>query len=590
MAPPPDLTVDEWADEYRVLSRESSAEPGKWSTERAPYQRGMMAAVSDPTIESVVFMTGAQVGKTEIINNAVGYYIHQDPSPMLVILPTLDLAKMWSNDRLAPMLRDTPVLKNSVKDPRSRDSGNTLLQKSFTGGYLAVVGANSPAGLSARPVRAVFFDEVDRYPASAGTEGDPVDLGKKRTSTFTYNRKIVMVSTPTNKGASRIEAAYEQSDQRRYYVPCHDCGHLQVLKWSQVKWEKDKPETAHYTCEECGSVWDDSDRYRAIKNGHWKATHPTNRVAGFHLNGIYSPWTPLEDAARDFLAAKKMPETLRVWTNVYLAETWDDNQGDGADDYDVMTRAEPATPYLDRNIMVLTAGIDTQGDRIEYEVVGHAKEDETFSVHYGVIYGDLSAPEIWRELDQALSETWETEDGRTLGIKASCIDSGGHYTQQVYNYVRPREAKRIFAIKGMAGESRPIVSRPSRNNIGKIRLFTLGVDNIKESVLSRLKIKEPGPGYCHFPDNRDEEYFKQLAASERIVTKFHKGFPKREFVKIRTRNEALDCRVYAMGALAILGQDVNQMARKQKGNGELPVKQNNSRIAPRRNGSFVKNW
>ena len=189
-----------------------------------------------------------------------------------------------------------------------------------------------------------------------------------------------------------------------------------------------------------------------------------------------------------------------------------------------------------------------------------------------------------------MAETWETEDGRTLGIKASCIDSGGHYTQQVYNYVRPREAKRIFAIKGMAGESRPIVSRPSRNNIGKIRLFTLGVDNIKESVLSRLKIKEPGPGYCHFPDNRDEEYFKQLAASERIVTKFHKGFPKREFVKIRTRNEALDCRVYAMGALAILGQDVNQMARKQKGNGELPVKQNNSRIAPRRNGSFVKNW
>ena len=216
LSPPPELTIDEWADEYRVLSRESSAEPGKWSTERAPYQRGMMAAVSEPTIESVVFMTGAQVGKTEIINNAVGYYIHQDPSPMLVILPTLDLAKMWSNDRLAPMLRDTPVLKNSVKDPRSRDSGNTLLQKSFPGGYLAVVGANSPAGLSARPVRAVFFDEVDRYPASAGTEGDPVDLGKKRTSTFTYNRKIVMVSTPTNKGASRIEAAYEQSDQRRY--------------------------------------------------------------------------------------------------------------------------------------------------------------------------------------------------------------------------------------------------------------------------------------------------------------------------------------------------------------------------------------
>lgn len=290
LAPPPDLAIDEWADQFRVLSRESSAEAGKWSTDRAPYQRGMMRAISDPATETVVFMTGAQIGKTEIINNAIGYYISQDPSPILVVQPTLDMSKMWSNDRLAPMLRDTPALKNAVKDPRSRDSGNTLLQKSFVGGYIAMVGANSPAGLASRPVRCVFFDEVDRFPHSAGTEGDPIDLGKKRTATFTYNRKIVMVSTPTNKGASRIEAAYEESDQRQYFVPCHDCGHKQVLKWAQVRWEKDQPDTAAYICEDCGSVWDDAVRYRAVRAGEWIAQNPTNKTAGFHLSGLYSPW------------------------------------------------------------------------------------------------------------------------------------------------------------------------------------------------------------------------------------------------------------------------------------------------------------
>lgn len=594
LAPPPDLSVDEWADHYRVLSRESSAEAGKWSTDRAPYQRGMMQAVSDPKVETVVFMTGAQIGKTEIINNSVGYYISQDPSPMLVVQPTLDLGKMWSNDRLAPMLRDTPVLKDAVKDPRSRDSGNTLLQKSFAGGYIAIVGANSPTGLASRPVRCVFFDEVDRYPVSAGTEGDPVDLGKKRTATFTYNRKIVMVSTPTNKGASRIEAAYENSDQRKYHVPCKDCGEKQELKWSNVRWDKDQPETAHYMCEHCGSVWDDAARYRAIKYGEWKATAPFNGTAGFHINGIYSPWTPLADAVRDFLTAKKMPETLRVWTNVYLAETFE-QEGERVDDYSVKERAEQFGDLLDERIGVITAGIDVQDDRLECEIVGWGKDEESWSIDYRIFYGDPSTPQLWNDLDNFLKHVYQTEDGREMGIRAGCIDSGGHYTQAVYNFVRPREARRIFAIKGMAGESRPIVSRPSKNNIGKVRLFTLGVDNIKDLLFSRLTIQSEGAGYCHFPADRPDEYFKQLAASEKIVTKYHKGFPRREFVKTRTRNEALDCRVYAIGALAILNLNLNAIIDRrntrqvQEEVAEKP--QNNGYPIRRRpSGGFVNGW
>ena len=592
MKPPPNLKIDEWADLHRRLSPESSAEPGLWSTDRAAYQRGMMQAISDPRIENIVFMTGAQIGKTEIINNSIGYYVSQDPSPMLVVQPTLELAKMWSSDRLSPMLRDTPILKNLVKDPRSRDSGNTLYQKQFPGGYIAIVGANSPSGLAARPIRCVFLDEVDRYPSSAGSEGDPIELSKARTKTFTYNRKIVMVSTPTNKGASRIESAFEESDKRFYYVPCPDCDHEQKLIWSNVNWEKDKPETACYVCEECGSTWDDAKRYRAIKKGNWIATEDFNGTAGFHINGIYSSWTPLAEAVKGFLVAKKMPDTLRVFVNTYLAETFED-QGERVDDYAVAERAEPFGDKLDTNIMLLTCGVDVQDDRLELEVVGWGKDEESWSVDYRTLYGDPSTPHLWNDLENVLKNIYETEDNRQMQIRSVCIDSGGHYTQAVYNFVRPREGRRIFAIKGMAGESRPIVSRPTRNNIGKIRLFTLGVDNIKELVFSRLKINEVGAGYCHFPDDRPDEYFKQLASSEKIITKFHKGFPRREFIKTRTRNEALDCRVYAIGALSILNLNLNVISDrmqnekiKPKEEMAMPIRRPNKY----RGNNFINGW
>ncbi len=595
MKPPTDLKLDEWSDEFRRLSPEASAEAGHWNTNRAAYQRGMMQAISDPAIENVVFMTGAQVGKTEIINNAIGYYIHNQPSPMLVVQPTLEMAKMWSNDRLAPMLRDTPVLKNAVADARTRDSGNTIYQKSFAGGYIAIVGANSAAGLASRPVRCVFLDEVDRYPVSAGSEGDPIDLARARTKTFSYNRKIVMVSTPTNKGASRIEAAYEESDQRQYFVPCPDCGHQQTLKWSHVKWDKDKPETAAYVCEDCGSLWDEAKRLRAIRYGEWVATAPYTGTAGFHLNGIYSVWTSLERAAKEFLQAKKLPDTLRVFVNTYLAETYEE-MGERVDDYAISERAEEYSEKLDAGIVCITAGIDVQDSYLAIEIVGWGRDEESWSIDWVTLYGDPSTPHLWNDLDNRLQAIYETEDGRQLGIRSACIDSGGHYTQAVYNYVRPREGKRIFAIKGMAGETRPIVSKPTRNNIGKIKLFTIGVDNIKELIFSRLKVTMAGAGFCHFPTGRDDEYFKQLAASEKIVTKYHKGFPRREFVKTRARNEALDCRVYSYAALSILSLRLNDIADRianapaEPEKPQQPQVQNSPIFKPRPSGGFVNGW
>lgn len=558
LRPPPKFSVSEWADENRRLSPEASSEPGRWLTSRAEYQRGMMDAVSDPSVEQVVIMTGSQVGKTELLNNVVGFHIDQDPAPILVVQPTLEMAATWSSDRLGPMLRDTPALNGKVADPRTRDSGSTKLHKVFAGGHLTACGANSAASLASRPIRIVLCDEVDRYPASAGSEGDPVSLARKRAATF-WNRKIILVSTPTIKNVSRIEQAYAESDQREYHVPCRHCGHEQVLKWASVQWTEDRPDTAVYVCEDCGAAWDDADRLRAIRRGVWRAQAEFKGVAGFRLSGLYSPWTPLADAVRDFLEARKQPATLRVWVNTYLGETWED-QGESVDEIGIMTRREDYEG-CPNGVVLITAGVDVQDDRLEVEIVGWGRDEETWSLDYRTLHGDPSAPQIWADLDAVLSETWRHPKGFDLPVRASCIDSGGHHTQAVYNFVRPREGRRIFAVKGVGGEGKPIVARPTKNNIGRIKLFPVGVDTAKELVFSRLRINEAGPGYCHFPLHYDAEYFRQLTA-EQLVTRYHKGFQRREWRKVRPRNEALDCRVYAVAAYGLLNANINAVASK----------------------------
>jgi phage terminase large subunit GpA-like protein len=591
--PPPELTVSEWADTNRRLSAEASSEAGVWSTSRAEYQRGIMDAISDDAIETVVIMSCAQVGKTEMLLNLIGFHIEQNPCPMLVIQPTLDMAQTFSKDRLAPMLRDTPVLKGKVKDARARDSNNTTLKKNFDGGHITMCGANSPSSLASRPIRLVLFDEVDRFPPSAGSEGDPILLAKARAKTF-HDKKFVMVSTPTIEGSSRISSAFEETDKREYYVPCHECGEDHVMKWKNVHWEQDKPETACYTCEHCGAIWDDAARYRAIRRGHWRATAPdVVGKAGFRLSGLYSPWTSLENAVRDFLEAKKLPETLRVFVNTFLGETWTD-EGERVDDFDIASHREDYGEKVPEGVVVLTAGCDVQSDRLEVEVVGFGVDEESWSVDYRTLYGDPNSAGVWAELDAYLSLTWEREDGVELTIKGSCVDSGGHHTQSVYRFCKPRLGKRIFAIKGIGGEGKPLLNgRPSTNNNLKCKLWSIGVDTAKEIVYSRLKIKEQGAGYCHFPQHYTDEYFKQLTA-EKVVKKYHKGFHRREWIKVRPRNEALDCRVYALAALNILGISVNMLAQKSGKSGvkdvDIEKARPKRRQTPRKSGNFVQGW
>lgn len=593
LKPPPKLTISEWADTERRLSPEASAEPGRWITSRAEYQRGIMDAVSDSNVETVVIMKSAQVGATEIVNNVVGYYIRHDPSPILCLQPTLDMAKTWSKDRLMTMIRDTPTLMGTVST-KKREKDNTIFHKTFPGGHLTISGANSPASLASRPIRTLLCDEVDRYPESAGDEGDPVSLAKKRTTTF-WNRKLILTSTPTIKGSSRIEQAFDETDKRFYHVPCCHCNAEQVLKWGNVKWEEKKPETAAYYCEQCGASWTEANKLKAIRGGRWVATSDFKGAAGFHLNELYSPWVSIKEMAANFVEAKKYPETLKTWVNTALGESWQEDQGEGVEYEIVYARKEHYPAEVPHPEVVLTAGVDTQKDFLMVEVIAWGKDYENWSIDYVKLEGNPDQPEVWSLLDEYLSRSFTDEQGGKHKIKGCCIDSGGSHTQPVYLYAKDRYFRRVFAVKGQAQYGKPIVSKPTRNNAQRCRLYPVGTDTAKERVYSFLKIKEEGPGYCHFPDHYEKAYFKELTA-EKLQTKYYKGRSRKLWVKTRKRNEALDCRVYSLAAIEILGINLGKLSEAKPAGGlDEPegvnyVETQRSRVKAKRQKPFATGW
>ena len=512
-----------------------------------------MDALNDPECETVVLKTSAQVGKTEIVNNVCGYFMHHEPSPILAVQPTVEMGEAWSKDRLAPMIRDTPCLIETVGDPRTKTTGNTLRYKDFPGGYLAVAGANSPAGLASRPIRILVMDEVNRYPASAGTEGDPVRIATRRTAAQ-WNRKILMTSTPTITGLSRICTAYEESSQEQFHVPCSACGTMQVLRWRNVKWDDDNPDTARVECEQCEHKLDDSDLIKAVREGEWRADNPAStKVRGLHLNELYSPWVTLAETVQAFLEAKRGgPEMLKVWVNTSLGEAWEE-EGTSVEPHALYANRREHYASVPEGAKWLTCGVDVQIDRIECEVVAWAPNRESWSMDYRVFHGDPRVgPSLpgspWHQLDELLDTTFDA-DGEGMSIARTFVDSGA-FTDHVYAYTRPRQSQGVYAIKGIAGEGRAQIASRSQPGALRARVFTLGVDGIKATLYSRLSIDEPGePGYCHFPLDYDMAYFQQLTA-ERLVRKMHRGFSKYEWtLKPNARNEALDCRVYATAAL-----------------------------------------
>jgi len=561
-SPPPNLTVSQWADEYRKLSPESSAEPGQWRTGRAPYQRGMMDAVNDPSIETIVIMSSAQIGKTELINNVVGFYASHDPAPILCLQPTLEMALTWSKDRLAPMVRDTPALKFKVKGTRSRDSGNTLLHKVFPGGHITMSGANSAASLASRPIRILLCDEVDRYPPSAGTEGDPVSLGRKRTATF-WNRKIILTSTPTIKDASRIEYEFDLSDQRRYYVPCPECDESQTLKWSNIVYDKDDPEDVSYACDN-GCVIDEAKKLWMLERGEWVAESESKRRAGFHLNELYSPWRKWREVVADFIESKGNRETLKTWVNTSLGESWEE-KGDGIEFEGMMERCEAYDKdSLPDDILLITSVVDVQHDRFECLSQGWGVDKERWNIEHKIIHGDTAKPDTWAMLDDWLLTNYSVA-GRRMMAACSLIDSGdGARTEDVYNFCKGKAGRRIYPVKGSSKYYEPIASRPIKAGRQRVTLFHCGTDTAKDSIIfSSLQMEEPGPGYIHFPHTVDLEFFKQLTAETR-KTKMYRGKKRLTWVKIRERNEVIDLHVYNLCAYAVLSPDIKALQKRRE--------------------------
>ncbi|MEA5057762.1 MAG: phage terminase large subunit family protein [Anaerotignum propionicum] len=561
LAPPPDMTISEWADEYRRLSSESSAEPGRWKTSKAPYQREIMDAICDMKIQKVVVMSAAQIGKTDaLVLNPIGYYMHYDPSPIMVLQPTIQMAETFSKDRLSPMLRDTPVLRDKVND-KSRTSGNTILQKIFPGGHVTMVGANSASSLASRPIRILLADEIDRYPATAGNEGDPLLLAGKRLTTF-WNKKEVCVSTPTIKGLSRIEVEFEHSTQEEWNVPCPECGEYTPIEWANIIFDKTNLDEIRCVCPHCGVISGETEWKEQFKKGRFVAQFPERKVRGFHLNALASLFVEWREIVEKFITAndekkKGNIELLKVWTNTEMGQTWEE-EGEQIETDDLYKRREKYNCEVPEEVLVLTAGVDTQDDRFEAEVVGWGVDKESWGIKYQVIYGDLKLPQVWEELDAFLSQTFTTADGRKLKIICTCVDSGGHFTNQVYRFCKARTARRVFAIKGKGGATVPYYNKPSTANSVKTPLFTIGVDTGKAILYQRLAVLEEGANYCHFPKEKDrgytQNYFKGLTA-EKMVMSYKKG--KAQYVWTLKdggfkRNEPLDIRNYATVALEIV--------------------------------------
>ena len=540
-----------------------------------------MDSVLDPEVRSTVLMWASQTaGKTELINNIVGYFIHQDPAPILIIQPDLNMAEAWSKDRFDTMVRDTQVLSELVLFNRKKARDNKILHKKFPGGHVTIAGANSPASLASRPIRVNLFDEIDRYEESAGKEGDPIMLAEKRSDTF-WNAVNFKTSTPTIKNHSRIEKEFLRSDQCYWFVRCPHCESEQMLKWSNVKWPKGDPKATYYLCGnlECSSHWTDEERVAAVWAGRWIATAPFAGVRGYHLNGIYSLFKAkkgyinrLHQMAAEFQQAYGLGKHSRkVWVNTFLSETFEED-ADVKPEWSRLFDRRIQYPHgkIPSGVRIITAGVDFQKDRIELEFVGYGVGEESYGLGHHVLPGDPRMPSMYAGLEQLLGKEFVRQDGARLSLAAAGFDTGYAACQrQLYSWLRPRLGRFYFAFKGANTIDAEPISLPRKSKTDQVRLIMVGTNRIKTYLYSRATIEFEGPGYMHFSEDYSAEWFKQLL-SEDCYSVIRMGVTYRTFKLPEAtpeggtdRNEALDCRVYSLGALYARGaQDWDSLERR----------------------------
>lgn len=569
--PEPRLTVSEWSDEHRYLSSEASAEPGPWRTDRVPYLREIMDNLSATNpVEEVVVMKGAQIGFTEAGCNWIGYVIDQAPGPMLSVMPTDDTITRNSRVRINPMIEVTPRLRAKVAGRKSRSGDNNTYFKAFPGGQLIMTGANSAAALRSLPIRYLFLDEIDAYPLDLDGEGSPVNLAEKRTSTYS-RRKIYKISTPTIKGQSLIEAEFDTTDQRRYFVPCPHCGDFQTLEWEHLKWDAGKPETALYFCVGCGAGIEERFKPRMLAAGEWRATKPEKASPirrGYHLSALYSPlgWYSWTKAAQEFEDAKSDPNKMKTFTNTVLGQSYQ-APGESPPWENIYNRrsSKMKRNVPNNDVSLLTAGVDVQANRLEVEIVGWMRGKITQSIDYRVLMGNTDQPEVWEELGKILTETWEKENGARIGLRLMGIDTG-YNTSKVYNFASKHGPTRVVALKGRdelsiaVSAPKPVQYTQRGKIIRSTMVWGVGVSYLKAALYAQLALEknEDGTapdGYCHWPEY-GPDYFKGLTCERLEPVVNAKGYTKFQWVKpSHARNEPLDCRIYAVAAASIIGID-----------------------------------
>ena len=551
---------------------------------------------SSPT-EKVVLKFSAQSGKTEVLLNCIGFYSENMPGPIMCVQPTArPMGESFSKDRVSPMFRDTPALAGLLTDEGGRKhSGNTIMSKQFPGGTLSIVGANSPSSLASRPIRLLLCDEIDRYVATK--EGDALALATKRTRTFS-NRKILVASTPTYADMGIDREFNEATRQYVWEVACQSCGEYQYPEIEHFLWDDRNADSARYVCKECGTMHEHNQEFKVKGSGKWvKIKDEGERTVAFQFNQFCSPFATWSETINEFLLAQGSPERLQAVTNTAFCRPWI-VQGEVVDTSKAMSRAEDYELAPDE-VLVITAGVDVQDDRLECEVVGWKDGEESWQIDYTVIHGDTSDPKTWANLDKYLNQEFELESGRRLGISSTCVDSGGHRTTEVYSFCATRSARRIFAIKGQAGEGRPIISASQTKKWGnqhkKTKLFIVGVDGAKRIVHSRMQLDQVGEGYMHLPKRLDEEWYLQMAGEE-LRTKNVGGRDVFYWKQTRVRNEALDCRVYAFAAMRLLHPVWQQLAANRDRAPDAPEPEvlpsappTRRRQQPQR-GGFANGW
>ncbi len=578
LTPDPLLTVSEWSDRHRMLSSKASAEPGRWRTSRTPYLKAIMDCLSPTSpVERVAFMKAAQLGATEMGSNWIGYVIHHAPGPMMAVWPTVDMAKRNSKQRIDPLIEESAALSELIAPARSRDSGNTILAKEFRGGVLVMTGANSAVGLRSMPVRYLFLDEVDGYPIDVEGEGDAISLAEARTRTFA-RRKIFIVSTPTISGASAIEREYEASDQRRYFVPCPHCAHRQRMRFEHLRWEKGQPETAAYVCESCDEPIAEHHKTWMLEHGEWRAmvTNGAGKTAGFHLSSLYSPvgWRSWRDIAAAWESAVSKESgsaaAIKTFKNTELGETWVE-EGEAPDWQRLVERREDyRIGAVPSGGLLLVGGADVQKDRIEASIWAFGRGKESWLVEHRVLMGDTARDAVWKRLAELVAQTWTHESGAALPLARFALDTG-FATQEAYTFVRACGDPRVMPVKGVA-RGAALIGTPTAVDISQggkklrrgIKVFSVAVGIAKLEFYNNLRkaadVLEDGvtttfpAGFVHLP-KIDAEFIQQLCAEQLITRRDRNGFAIREWQKMRERNEALDCYVYARAAASAAGLD-----------------------------------